>query len=245
LRADSLEVKTRVQKIVYEAMTLRDQLEDQREKLNNLMGRDIRTEFRVRPAPEVALYEADLNAAREQALAIRPEVKEAGLKVKAAEYDRRIKKSEYIPDVSVGMRYVSVQDVKLLPQNIAQVGFLVTWEPFDWGRKRHEMSEIGKTVAQAETSLRETQNLIQIEVGDKFRKLRQARQALLTAQLGQDTARENVRVLNARYAAQEALIKDVLQSQAALAEANHQYQQALLSFWTAKADFEKAIGADQ
>jgi outer membrane protein TolC len=89
LRADSLEVKTRVQKIVYEAMTLRDQLEDQREKLNNLMGRDIRTEFRVRNAPEVALYEADLNAAREQALAIRPEVNEARLKVKAAEYDRR------------------------------------------------------------------------------------------------------------------------------------------------------------
>ncbi len=54
-----------------------------------------------------------------------------------------------------------------------------------------------------------------------------------------------MRVLNARYSAQEALFKDVLQSQAALAEANHQYQQALLSFWTAKADFEKAMGTDQ
>jgi outer membrane protein len=107
------------------------------------------------------------------------------------------------------------------------------------------MAEIGKTAAQAETSLRETQNLILIEVGDKYRKLRQSRQALRTARLGQDAAGENVRVLNSRYAAQEALIKDVLQSQAALAEANHQYQQALLSFWTAKADFEKAIGADR
>jgi outer membrane protein TolC len=68
---------------------------------------------------------------------------------------------------------------------------------------------------------------------------------LVTARLAQETAGENVRVLNARYAAQEALIKDVLQSQAALGEANHQYQQALLSFWTAKADFEKAIGADR
>lgn len=245
LKADSLEVKTRVQKIVYEALTIRDQLEDQREKLNNLLGRDIGVEFRVRPAPELALYEVDLNAAREQALTTRPEVKEARLKVEAVEYDRRIKKSEYIPDLSIGVRYASVQDVKLLPQNILQAGFLLTWEPFDWGRKQREMAEIGKTKAQAETGLRETQNLIRIEVGDKFRKLRQSRQALLTAQLGQNAARENVRVLNARYAAQEVLIKDLLQSQAALAEANHQYQQALLSFWTAKADFEKAIGADQ
>jgi outer membrane protein TolC len=245
LRADSLEVKTRVEKVIYEAMTLRDQLEDQQEKLNNLLGRDIRTEFRVSPAPELTRYEADLGTARELALSQRPEIIEAQLKVRAAEYDRRIKKSEYIPDLSFGVRYTSVQDVKLLPQSIAQLGFLLTWEPFDWGRKRREMAEIGKTAAQAETGLRETQNLILIEVGDKYRKLRQSRQALLTARLGQDAAGENVRVLNARYAAQEALIKDVLQSQAALAEANHQYQQALLSFWTAKADFEKAIGADR
>jgi len=107
------------------------------------------------------------------------------------------------------------------------------------------MAEIGKTATQAETGLRETQNLILIEVGDKYRKLRQSRQMLLTAQLVQETARESVRVFNARYAAQETLFKGVLQSQAALAEANHQYQQALLSFWTAKADFEKAVGADQ
>jgi outer membrane protein TolC len=245
LKADSLEVKTRLEKIVYEAMTIRDQLEDQQEKLNNLLGRDIRTEFRVSPTQELTLYEADLGTARELALSQRPEIIEAKLKVRAAEYDRRIKKSEYIPDLSFGVRYVSTQDVKLLPQNIVQVGFLLTWEPFDWGRKRREMAEVGKTAQQAETGLRETQNLILIEVGDKYRKLRQSRQALLTARMGQDAARESVRVLNARYAAQEALIKDVLQSQAALAEANHQYQQALLSFWTAKADLEKAIGADR
>jgi outer membrane protein TolC len=41
------------------------------------------------------------------------------------------------------------------------------------------------------------------------------------------------------------LLSDVLQSQASLSELNHQYQQALLSFWTAKAEFEKALGEDK
>ena len=91
--------------------------------------------------------------ARELALAKRPEVREAQLKIQAAKYDRRIKKSEYIPDISVGVRYESIQNVKLLPQNILQAGFQLTWEPFDWGRKRREMDEIAKTAAQAETSL--------------------------------------------------------------------------------------------
>jgi hypothetical protein len=33
-----------------------------------------------------------------------------------------------------------------------------------------------------------------------------------------------------------------LQSQASLAETNHSYQQAILGYWTAKAELEKAIG---
>ena len=244
LKADSLQVKTRVQKTVYEAMTLRDQLEDQKEKLNTLLGRDINTEFRVALMPEPTSFEVDLTAARNEAVAQRPELREAQLKVESAEYDRRIKKSEYIPDVSVGVRYASIQNVKLLPDNILQAGFLLTWEPFDWGRKKREMDEHVKTADQARTGLRETQDKVLIEVGDQFRKLRRSRQLLVTAELAQQTARENVRVLNAQYAAQESLFKDVLQAQSSLAEADHQYQQALLSFWTAKADFERAVGTN-
>ena len=39
-----------------------------------------------------------------------------------------------------------------------------------------------------------------------------------------------------RYAQQLVLLKDTLQSQAAVADANQQYQQALLSFWMALAE---------
>ena len=244
LKVDSLQVKTRVQEIVYESMTLRDRLADQKETLNNLLGRDIRTEFQIRAVPELTRYEADLTAAREQALAQRPEIREAQLKIKAAEYDRRIKKAEYIPDLSIGVGFVSAENVKVLPQNIVRAGFLFRWEPFDWGRKRNEMAEMGKAIEEAQLGLRETQNQVLVDVSGKYRKLHQARQMLITSQLAQETARENVRVSNSRYAVQEALVKDVLQSQASLAEANHKYQQALLSFWTAKADFEKAIGID-
>jgi outer membrane protein len=127
---------------------------------------------------------------------------------------------------------------------MVQAGFLLTWEPFDWGRKKHEMAESAKTAGQARTGLKDTKDKVLIEVGDQFRKLRESRQLLIAAQLAQDTSRENVRVLNARYMERESLFKDVLQAQSSLAEADHQYQQALLSFWTAKADFEKAVGTN-
>jgi outer membrane protein TolC len=54
-----------------------------------------------------------------------------------------------------------------------------------------------------------------------------------------------VRLITERYQLQASLLKDVLQAQTALEQANDQYQQAMLSLWMAKAEFEKAIGDDK
>jgi outer membrane protein TolC len=78
-----------------------------------------------------------------------------------------------------------------------------------------------------------------------MRDLKQAAQALRVAKLKQETARENMRVSTNKYKIQATLISDVLQTQANLADADYQYQQALTAFWTAKAEYEKAIGADK
>ena len=48
-----------------------------------------------------------------------------------------------------------------------------------------------------------------------------------------------------KYKVQAALLSDTLQSQATLADTGYQYQQALLDFWTARAEYEKAIGVDK
>lgn len=245
LKSEHLDVKTRLAKSEYDALTLRDQLASQKEQLNQLLGRDVRTEFHVNPAPEVGGDEVDLVAARERALARRPEIQEARLKVKQAEVDRRAKKSEYIPDVSLTFRYLSPQNVNFVPRHIASVGVLVSWEPFDWGRKRRELAEKNNIIEQARIGLREAESVALIDVNSKYRKLQQARQLLGIGRLTQEAAREQARVMTNRYAAQAALLKDALHAQTSLVEADHQYQQALLSFWTAKADFEKALGGDQ
>jgi outer membrane protein len=188
----------------------------------------------------------DVASARTRALADRPELKEARLRVKQAELDKRVKKSEYIPDVSLAVTYASPRNFdSFVPKNFLAAGVSVTWEPFDWGRKRHELAEKEKTIEQANNGLRDAENGVMIEVGAKFRELQQARQALRVAQLKQETARENMRISTNKYKVQAALLSDVLQTQAAMADADYQYQQALLAYWTARADYEKAIGADR
>jgi len=116
---------------------------------------------------------------------------------------------------------------------------------FDWGRKKHQLAENPQTIEQANNSLRDAESNVMIEVGARMRDLQQAGQALRVAKLKQETARENMRVSTNKYRLESALFSDVLQTQATLADADYQYQQALMAFWTAKAEYEKAIGADK
>jgi outer membrane protein TolC len=247
LKADSLDVKTRLAKTEYEALNLTNQLATEKEQLNNLLGRDVRTEFRVAAIEDAVGVEVDLVLARARALDQRPELREARLKVKQAEVDRRIKKSEYIPEVSAGFTYMSFRNFnnEAIPKNSASVGVAMKWEVFDWGRKKNQLAEKDRTIEQAKNGLREAEGLVLIDVGDKFRKLQQTRQGLVVAQLKQETAREHMRVSVSKYKLQAALLSDALQTQATLADADYEYQKALLAFWTAKAEYEKSIGMDK
>src|SRR5262249_28284950 len=150
----------------------------------------------------------------------------------------------YIPDVSAGFIYMGFQNFNILTKNLASAGLAMKWEVFDWGRKRDELAEKAKTIEQTKERLHEAESHVLIDVSDKFRKLQQTRQALIVARLTEETAQETLRINTNRYKLMAALLSDVLQSQSTLAEANHQFQQALLDYWTAQAEFEKALGED-
>ena len=246
LRTESLDVKSRLASSEYDTMTLADQATIQKQQLNLLLGRDVLTEFSIAYVPDADGFESDLIAARARALEQRPEVREARLKVKQAEGDRRVKKAEYIPDVSADLQHIATANFNsFIPKSYMNVGITVSWEVFDWGRKKHELAQKDLATEQARDAVRDTEGSIVIDVNDKFNKLRQARQFLAVTRLNRDAAVENVRVLANRYKAQMALLKDVLQAQTQLEQANNQGRQALLTFWMAKAEFDSAIGEDK
>ena len=246
LKADLLAVQTQLAKVEYEQLELSNRLATQKEQLNTLLGRDVDTAFEVTGVPEFSSVETDLAAARKLALEQRPELPQARLAMEQATLDRRIKKSEYIPDVSAGFVYLTPRNyASVIPKNFANVGVVMNWEFFDWGRKKHQLAEKDKAVEQTKNALEETEDEVLIDVGDKFRKLQQSGQALRVARLAENSAKENLRVSTGQYKFQAVLLSNVLQSQASLAEATNQYQQALLAFWTAKAEFEKSLGEDK
>lgn len=194
--------------------------------------------------PEESTREMTLENARQLAAQSRPEVREAQLKEKQAEVDRRLAKAEYIPDLSFSVRYFGTSNVEVLPRNVATAGFLLTWEPFDWGRRHNAVAEKSKTVEQAHNGAQEAKSQVAVEVGMVYRKWQEASLLLKAARSGREAAAEQFRVTNNKYKEQSALIKDLLQAQAQSAEADFQYQQALSSYWSALAELRRAMGEE-
>jgi len=177
-----------------------------------------------------------------RALEQRPELREAKLKAQQAEKDYRMKKREYIPDISLTFNYLSPFNVDVVPKNLTGAGFAVSWDVFDFGRRKHELAAKSRTIEQAGAAVDETSAQIMVDVGNRFRKFQEARQQLRVTSLARDVAQEKVRVGLDRYQQKAVLLKDVLQLQTSLAESRYKYQESLLAFWSARAELEKAMG---
>lgn len=245
LEADHLDVRTRLADAEYNALVLRNTLAAQKEQLNELIGRDVQTDFKVSAISDAINVDRNADAALERALKQRPDVRQARLQVQQAEHDKAIKKLEYLPALDLTFNYISLQNVgQVLPNQIVTAGVWLTWEPFDWGRKQQELAGKRKALAQAHNGVLETEAQAQIDVHNRHRTLLQAQALLPAKRLAKETVQEKLRLAKNRYAQKAALLKDVLQAQSDLADADAQYSQALSGFWSAKADFEKAIGKD-
>jgi outer membrane protein TolC len=244
LLADHLEVQARLARARHHVASLRNQLASRKERLNSFLGRELGTPFRAASVPEASPVETGFDVAEARALAQRPDVRRARHQLVQLEADLRAKRSELIPDLSLVGSYVMPITSDVLPREIAWVGLELTWDVFDWGRKRREADEKAKAMAQVRNLASEAETQVVLDVRSQARQLEEARELVGVAELARRAARERLRVVANRYREQAATLREVLDAQAALAQADDQHQQALLAVWVARAEFERALGED-
>src|SRR5712672_4020685 len=244
LKADSLRITAQRTKAVYQFTVTEDALADQKEALNRLLGRDLLEEFTVEMVPASLPEESGLQQARKVATEMRPEIKAETIKKERAALDTKIERTRYIPDVSIQANYLTTPNISFLPQNVGAVGALLTWQPWDWGQKRHNIAQKVLAEEQAALSVDDTRDQILLDVNSNFRQLREVRVQLLAAEAARDAEREKLRNQTDSYSHRTILLSDLLQQQSSLASVEDQYRQGLLAFWRARADFERALGEE-
>ena len=232
LKADVLDVSARLAAARATRTAVTNAYATQREQMSFLVGRP----FTEPDAMETPAWD-DVTAAPNRA-----DVAEVRLRVQQAEDDVRLQRAKQLPDVSLVGVYVAPSTAGVLPKNIAAATLLVSYEPFTWGRRGAEIAEKQKTLEQARNALRDAEESATIEIADRRRKIAEARASVEARRAEREAAEERLRVVRERFSADAALLKDVLERQAALAEANRKLSEATESYWIARADLEKSLG---
>lgn len=239
-----LDAQARLAQAQHDELEQTNDLADHKDRLNELMGRDVGTPFTVAPLADVPSPVVDPDEAAAQALAQRPETREARLKLERAQLEERIKKSEYIPDVDLKASYIRLANTNFIPDDIFFVGVVAHWEFFDWGRRADEVSKAGRSVSEAHNSIREADHQVVADVNQRLRDLENARSLVQVTAMAQTAAREKLRVTMNKYQQEAALLDDVLDAESDLAEANADHQDATLAVLSATAELEKALGEE-
>ena len=239
-----LEVESRLARARHEAMTQRNRLATEQEKLNKLLGRDVAERFSVSELGVDLLQIPDRAQAQNAAVAQRPEVSEAALKIQHASYGYKIKKSEYLPDVDLSLRYTRLYNTEFIPDEESSIGLTARWEFYDWGRKSQDLSQKNYATRQARNQLREVEDQVLIEVNTRIRQLQAALDLVKVTELTERATREKARVLWNQYQQQSALLDDVLKAESEWSEAVNEHQHARLSVRDAQAELQKAMGAE-
>jgi outer membrane protein len=245
LPVDVMLVQARTAKADYELEKARDDMETMNQTLNRLLARPVRNELKLLDDSTVAQIDRNANDTIDTALRNRPELSEGKLGIRRASLERKVQMSNYIPDVSVGGTGVFSHGIEpTLPKTLVAVGFLATWEPWDWGRRVQLSKESARKAQQEEIKLRDTAELVSIDADQARRAVAVAKKESIAGELGQASYREQLRVVNKRYMAGAALLKDVLEAQAAYVRAIAENVKAKIDIATARVELDKALGLD-
>jgi outer membrane protein len=244
LRSDALEVKARLARERQRLEAAESELAAQREHLNQLLGRDVLEPFRVATPSALASPAASINleTSRQRAQASRAEVRAASLRSSQADTQRRLATAGWIPDVSLVASYTRLTNSETTPQDVGTVGVFFSWEAFDWGRKGHEAKEREHATEQAREGRLEAEQQIAVEVGQRWRGVRDAAALLEATRLEADASAASLDTDRSRYRENAAILRDVLRTEARLSGARHDFTDALAGYWSAVAELERTMG---
>jgi outer membrane protein TolC len=213
---------------------------------NTLLRREINTPFDVVDILAYKPFPLGFEAALEEALRQRPEVKAAQLNIDQAKESVKIAKSGFFPTISLTGNYGRLSDVGSLDGDLQSqkwnIQALATLTLFDWGNTAYKVGENKVKVNQAEDSKTQLIESIILEVKDDYLNMLVAEKNINVAEKSIEQAEENLRMNEERYKYQVATQTDVILAVTLLTQARVNYYGALSDFNVAKAQLERAMG---
>lgn len=207
--------------------------------LNTAMGIDVDTPTQIQDNLVYEPVTLERAALRAEALRLRPEMRQARLRVQAAQAQQRQAFRNFFPDVTASGSYGGA-GTEL--GEVWDATLSLTWPLFDGGGRLARYREARANVEAAEARVRATELDILQEVEQAQLTVTEAEERIQAAQAAVASAQENFRLAQGRFDAGVGTILELTDAQLALTQAQNQEAQALADYRLALYRLDRARG---
>ncbi|MFZ5996820.1 MAG: efflux RND transporter permease subunit [Nitrospirota bacterium] len=211
-------------------------------ELDDLLGLPSDAILEVTETGLPELTEPLKDQAYDQARARNGELRAAREAVEKSRHAVRAAKYEYIPDVTLFAKHGYQDGAPFTEKNIGIFGVELTWNIFDWGKRKGEVGQRVAQKSQAEENLARIDKRIGIEIDKVYRKLERSKTMIDVAREALSLRRENARLSENRLKAGTVTAAKHAEIVAALKKAEMEELLASLEYRLAHAELDKTIG---
>jgi outer membrane protein TolC len=198
--------------------------------------------------PEIKVADYKIEDLQNEAKDKRDELKSLEYRLEASTENVRAANSAWYPSVYLfGDYYDDKPNGRILPA-VDQfkygwdAGVTLSWTIWNWGYTSAQSNIAEQNKIQTETSLSQLKDAVEIEVYQNYLTFKRAYDKVNVAKLGVDQSEENYRMTKEMYNTQTASSTELIDSEAALLQAQTNYNNALVDYEIAKIRLEKSTG---
>ncbi len=222
-----------------------------RARLATIIQIDRDSLFTLADEPTQKTMDFSLDKATAIALSKRPELRLANYAIASAGHQVKLAQSEYYPNLFLQANHTRMGDkftvdgdgLTSTPYN-TYVSIGATWKLWEWGRRGHQVKSARAGVEEAHQTLKQVEDEIALEIKNNFENATTSYRNIATAAEEVELGKENYRVTKLRYQNQLSTATEVLDSQAALTEAEASYYNALYEYNIQLAALARSAGVE-
>jgi outer membrane protein TolC len=223
-------------------LTAELQLADLTTELNDLLALPLNTQLVLDPAAPASFDQRPREEYVQAAWAAHPEILAAEQAVRKARAGVTVAKTAYIPDITAYARHTYQNGVPFFVRNFGSFGLTLTWEVFDFGKRRAAVGEREAQLAQAEENLQRLKEEVAVGIERTYNKVQRTRNLVQVANQVVKLRQESERLTGNEFTQGVALMSDRRQATAATYKAQADLLQASLGYMLAWAELEQAVG---
>ncbi len=219
-----------------------NRISDVTSELDDLLGLPNDAILEVTEAGLPELTELAKDRSYEEARARNGELVAARETVEKSRHAVRAARYEYIPDLTIFAKHGYQDGAPFVEKNVGIFGADLTWNIFDWGKRKGEIGQRVAQQSQAEENLARMDKRIGIEIDQVYRKLERSKQMVDVAREALFLSRENARLSENGIKAGTVTTAKHAEAVAALRKAEMEDLQASLQYRLAGAELDRIRG---